>query len=240
MASSRGAGVTNHSADNAGGFVLSHDAFGRLNLVGADGVRHEAVEPVRGFPISDPDRWISICDAEGRELAFVDDLNALPTELRGVLERDLARREFVPLIRRILSVPTDTEPTQWEVETDRGTTRFMLNTSDDVRRLTGSRASDRRAGSSLPGRRRKSTGRRQSTDPGTVFVARSNRGNRSDFESLVGVPAVRCRANAGATIVGNSSSKDKANSALLDKPAVTPDRPNLAGDAATCGLTGSR
>ena len=56
------------------------------------------------------------------------------------MERDLARREFVPLIRRILSVPADTEPTQWEVETDRGTTHFMLNTSDDVRRLSADRA----------------------------------------------------------------------------------------------------
>jgi hypothetical protein len=128
------------SVDRGGGFALAHDAFGRLSLVDTDGVRHEAVEPVRGFPISDPDRWISICDIQGRELAFVEDLNTLPAETRTVLERDLARREFVPLIRRILSVPADTEPTQWEVETDRGPTHFMLNTSDDVRRLSADRA----------------------------------------------------------------------------------------------------
>jgi hypothetical protein len=119
---------------------LLHDDFGRLALIDAEGVRHESVEPVRGFPISDPDRWISICDAEGRELAFVEDLGTLPAETRAVLERDLARREFVPLIRRILSMPADTEPTQWEVETDRGTARFMLNTNDDVRRLSEKRA----------------------------------------------------------------------------------------------------
>lgn len=121
-------------------FTLAHDTYGRLLLVDANGVRHEAVEPVRGFPISDPDRWISICDGQGRELAFVEDLVTLPAEMRTVLERDLARREFVPLIRRILSVPADTEPTLWEVETDRGATRFMLNTSDDVRRLSDDRA----------------------------------------------------------------------------------------------------
>ena len=110
------------SIRKAESFTLAHDAFGRLLLVDADGVRHESVEPVRGFPISDPDRWISICDPQGRELAFVEDLNALRAETRSLLERDLARREFVPLIQRILSVPADTEPTQWEVQTDRGTT----------------------------------------------------------------------------------------------------------------------
>ena len=141
MEISSGASTSNtSSADKSDGIVLAHDAFGRLVLVDADGVRHESVEPVRGFPISDPDRWISICDAQGRELAYVEDLSALPAETRSVLERDLARREFVPLIRRILSVPADTEPTQWEVETDRGATRFMLNTGDDVRRLSADRA----------------------------------------------------------------------------------------------------
>jgi hypothetical protein len=141
MERSRGASTPNASSvHKAARFTLAHDTFGRLLLVDADGARHEAVEPVRGFPISDPDRWISICDAQGRELTFVEDLGTLPAETRTVLERDLARREFVPLIRRIFSVPADTEPTQWEVETDRGTTRFMLNTSDDVRRLSDDRA----------------------------------------------------------------------------------------------------
>ena len=84
MASPREKTATNSHSSQAAGFVFSHDAFGRLNLVGPDGVRHEAVEPVRGFPISDPDRWISICDAPGRELAFVEDANALPAETREV------------------------------------------------------------------------------------------------------------------------------------------------------------
>ncbi|HEY2893827.1 MAG TPA: DUF1854 domain-containing protein, partial [Pirellulales bacterium] len=42
--------------------------------------------------------------------------------------------------RRILRVPVDAEPTQWEVETDRGPTRFVLNSNDDVRRLGPHRA----------------------------------------------------------------------------------------------------
>jgi hypothetical protein len=121
-------------------FDLHQDAWGRLVLVDREGVSHAPVEPVRGFPISDPDHWISICDAEGRELLAVHDLGALAPALREVLEKDLARREFVPLIRRILSVPADAEPSEWEVETDRGCTRFLLNSADDVRRLGPHRA----------------------------------------------------------------------------------------------------
>jgi len=121
-------------------FDLQCDAAGQLVFVDAAGVRHAPVVPVRDFPITDPDHWISICDASGRELAVVDDLSTLEPAAREALESDLARREFVPQVRRILSVPADTEPTEWEVETDRGRTRFLLNSGDDVRRLGPHRA----------------------------------------------------------------------------------------------------
>jgi hypothetical protein len=32
------------------------------------------------------------------------------------------------------------EPTEWDVETDRGLTRFILNSEDDIRRLGEGRA----------------------------------------------------------------------------------------------------
>jgi hypothetical protein len=125
----------NRNNDKVRDFDLRHDAEGQLVLVDQRGVEHRGVAPVRGFPISDPDHWISILDAEGRELVSVTDLAALSPPVRQVLEQELARREFVPLVRQILSVPADTEPTQWEVDTDRGPTRFVLNSADDVRRL---------------------------------------------------------------------------------------------------------
>ncbi len=121
-------------------FGLKHDEWGKLVLIDADGVRHAGVEPVRGFPISDPDHWVSICDAEGREVACIEDIDALPEPMRTVLEADLAMREFVPIIQRIVRVSADTSPSEWEVETDRGSTRFTVNAEDDVRRLGPDRA----------------------------------------------------------------------------------------------------
>ena len=119
----------------SGGFELHHDAWGRLVLVDDDGRKFVGVEPVRAFPISDPGHWISLCDAEGRELLCIEDLVELPEAVRELLEQDLARREFVPVVRRIERVSAGTEPSHWEIETDRGPTRLVLKNSEDIRRL---------------------------------------------------------------------------------------------------------
>ena len=91
--------------------------------------------PVRAFPITDTGRWVILCDAEGRELRCIEDPATLPAAVRTTLEDELARREFVPQIRRVIQVSSYLEPAEWDVETDRGRTRFVLKTEDDVRRL---------------------------------------------------------------------------------------------------------
>jgi hypothetical protein len=120
-------------------FGLSRDPFGRLVLIDAGGKRHTGVEPVRAFPISDPPHWISLCDAHGRELVCIESLDDLAPATREVLEEELALREFVPVIRRVVRISGETSPSVWEVETDRGATTFTLDNEDDVRRLGGSR-----------------------------------------------------------------------------------------------------
>jgi hypothetical protein len=118
-----------------GGFGLSHDPRGRLVLIDVEGRRHVGVEPVRAFPISDPGRWVSICDEQGSELAFIDDLSELPEQVRAVLDEDMVRRDFVPVIERIVGISDESEPSDWDVVTDRGVTRFTLANDHDVRRL---------------------------------------------------------------------------------------------------------
>ncbi|MBS0208982.1 MAG: DUF1854 domain-containing protein [Planctomycetes bacterium] len=120
-------------------FGLQHDAWGRLVLIDAEGQRYVGVEPVRCFPISEADRWISIVDAEGRELVCVDRLDDLPAATRKTLTEELSRREFVPVIQRINSVSIGTDPAQWSVVTDRGPTLFMLKSEEDIRRLSPTR-----------------------------------------------------------------------------------------------------
>jgi len=52
-----------------------------------------------------------------------------------LLKLELARREFVPVIDRIVRVSGNTEPCEFVVETDRGSTKFVLKSEDDVRRI---------------------------------------------------------------------------------------------------------
>lgn len=117
------------------GFTLERDQWRQLVLTDDEGNRHSGVEPVRAFPLTDPRHHISLCDAQGREILEVASLDELPEALRTLLEEELAQREFVPLILRILNTPPETEPAQWKVETDRGVTTFELDTEDNVHRL---------------------------------------------------------------------------------------------------------
>ena len=115
-------------------FTFERDDWQRLVMVMQPGERHIGVEPVRAFPLTDPTRAISICDSEGREIVFLDSLADVPIEIREVIELELSQREFVPRITRILNHPSDAEPAQWRVETDRGVTTFHVDSTDAVRR----------------------------------------------------------------------------------------------------------
>lgn len=116
-------------------FRLQRDAFGRLQFTGADGETHAGVVPVRAFPIAAPDQGIALVDPNGRELAWIDRLSNLPAELRTLVEAELASREFMPIITRIMSVSSFATPSTWRVRTDHGETDFVLKGEEDIRRL---------------------------------------------------------------------------------------------------------
>lgn len=117
------------------GFSFQHDAWGRLVMLAEDGREHVGVMPVRLFPLSDPDHWISLVAADGTELRCLESLEYLAPRARQILEEELERREFLPIIRRIERVSAHEDPSEWLVETDRGDTTFYVNHEDDVHRL---------------------------------------------------------------------------------------------------------
>ena len=121
-------------------FSLLKDDRGQLAVLDDAGRRHENIEPIRAFPISDPEHWISLCDPNGKEVVQVRDLNELAADQRELLLSELTRREFVPVIRRIESISSLAEPCEWFVETDRGPTSFVLNSDEHVRKLGQDRA----------------------------------------------------------------------------------------------------
>ena len=124
-------------------FELQRNAFGRLMLRGEDGAAHEGVVPVRAFPIGAPQEGLSLLSAEGHELAWVERLDQLPPAQRALIEEALAEREFVPEVRRLLGVSSFSTPSTWTVDTDRGTTRFVLRGEEDIRRIGRTRLLER-------------------------------------------------------------------------------------------------
>jgi len=119
-------------------YSLSRNPFGRLVLTQADGTSHEGVVPVRAFPIAAPDDGVGMMSTDGRELAWIPRLDALPAAMRELIEAELAAREFMPEIRGIVRVSTYATPSVWTVQTDRGQTDLVLRGEEDIRRLTGS------------------------------------------------------------------------------------------------------
>ena len=116
-------------------FQLSRNAFGKLIFIGPDGCLHEGIVPVRAFPIAAPDQGIAIIDLQGHELAWIDSLDDLSDELRILIQSELGSRDFMPEINRIIGVSGFATPCNWQVETDRGLTTFILKGEENIRRL---------------------------------------------------------------------------------------------------------
>lgn len=102
-------------------------------------LKNASARPLRLFPLTDPAHWIAILDERGQELACIEDPATLDDELRQTLEAALARRHFVPVIRRILNITRAADGHDWLVETDRGATTFRIETDESIQSLGGGR-----------------------------------------------------------------------------------------------------
>ncbi|MCX7935279.1 MAG: DUF1854 domain-containing protein, partial [Planctomycetota bacterium] len=68
-------------------------------------------------------------DGSDKEVGMLRRLEDLDAESRAAVAAELARRYFLPVIRRIVKCRERFESVEWEVETDRGLTRFATRLS---------------------------------------------------------------------------------------------------------------
>ena len=118
---------------------LAFDPFGKLVVTLADGTQHVGAVVARAFPIATPDQCISILSAEGKELAWVENLNDLAANERDIVSQALQGREFMPEILRLDGVNSFSTPSIWRVQTNRGAAQLVLKGEEDIRRLSASR-----------------------------------------------------------------------------------------------------
>jgi Domain of unknown function (DUF1854) len=99
----------------------------------------------RAFPWSTPDQFVSIRNADGKELVLVESLNGLSEPVRRTIEQTLSAAVFIPRITRVDEVDVRFGYQQWRVHTDRGPVEFRVQEREDIRFLPDGRFSLRDA-----------------------------------------------------------------------------------------------
>ena len=122
---------------SAPAFQLARNPHGRLVLTLPDGTAHEGVTPVRAFPIAAPGEGLSLVGSDGHELLWIPHVDQVAGPARQLIDEELAVREFVPTIEKIVTVSSFSTPSTWQVETDRGPASLVLKAEEDIRRLGG-------------------------------------------------------------------------------------------------------
>ena len=100
-------------------------AEGRLRMREGEGEWRE-VGVVRLFPLSDPQRWLAVLDAEQADIGVLCDLDGLGPQQRELIEDELRRRYLTPVVKAITAVRHRGDVTEWSVETDRGPTTIVI------------------------------------------------------------------------------------------------------------------
>ena len=109
--------------------------FLEVSLDGGEAVR---VKPVRTFPISSPNQHILLVKESGEEVGFIRNLGEVRRGDRRKLREALGRGYFIPSITRINELRYRFHVLYFDVETDRGPTKFELRDRTENLTLLGS------------------------------------------------------------------------------------------------------
>lgn len=106
----------------------------------------ERVVVIRSFPITNPDEYISVREPDtrqkgrGEELGLIVSLSDFDSETVALLNDELARRYFTPVITKIQSMKEKYGYTYCEADTSAGHASFVLNNpSNNIRTLEDGR-----------------------------------------------------------------------------------------------------
>ena len=112
---------------------FKHSATLRLTV--EDDRSYLRVGILRAFPLSEPDRFLSVRDDGNKEAGLIVNPADLNIENRKLVEEDLHRRYFVPAVQCIVAAKERFGTVDWTMETDRGVCRFTTrNLRENVQR----------------------------------------------------------------------------------------------------------
>lgn len=108
----------------SGGFV-SLEYMGKI---------YERVFVYRTFPLTHPDEYISIreADEKAREIGMIKNLGEISKIEKEMIEEQLKIRYFTPIIEKIIDVKDEYGYAYFHVVTNFGTCRFTINMGGDA------------------------------------------------------------------------------------------------------------
>ena len=118
---------------------ISRNQFAELEAELPDGSVHAPVEPIRAFPLTQPNQYITLLDARKNELGVIEDIKLLKQADRAILAEELKKCYFMPKITKIHNVAGQFGVTEWEAETEMGSVSFDLRSRNDITALDGGR-----------------------------------------------------------------------------------------------------
>jgi hypothetical protein len=80
----------------------------------------------RVFPLSNPTEYFSLQDGLGKEVGVLRGTDGLDARSRELLDEEIDRRYFTPLISRIDKLKQDAGMWKFSVQTQRGATEFYV------------------------------------------------------------------------------------------------------------------
>lgn len=107
-----------------------------------DGKKYDRIGVYRTFPVTDPEHYISIreADEKAKEIGMIENLETLPADTAEMLREQLRLRYFTPRIEKIMDIKDEYGYAYFHVLTNFGACRFTIHMGgDSVVSLTESR-----------------------------------------------------------------------------------------------------
>lgn len=107
--------------------ITSREGTHLLDLEMYSGKKYERVEARRLFPVTGSDKYITLLDETGAEVAVIRDLNNLMEESRQAVQASLDQYYCIPKITAIREIGEKFGVIRVTAETDRGVCRFEIS-----------------------------------------------------------------------------------------------------------------
>lgn len=112
------------SADQVRVFAVPGAVHPRIEIVGDRCL--VAAQFRRAFPLSHPDKFISIQDLADREVGVLESLDGMAADQKDLILQELDRRYFTPVVKKIDDLKQDAGMWKFAVQTQRGATEFYV------------------------------------------------------------------------------------------------------------------